>query len=810
MEGKNYSPGNCLIIVLILLQCYLQVLHAEEGDTSASTDLSTALTFRSLYKRIKNSRLSIIPARREIFNNTTPLTLEKCAERCTKETEFECKSFDFDNGKQTCLLQAHNKDDLDVHLITQPYFDHYETNYIKKFNRLPNHVVTLHHDKKIEGVSEEACARRCILEVEFKCQGFDYEAKIKVCWLTTNTPASAGGALLLNDATYYERMPQGALSRFVNYGFGSLRTMSGTNSYFKVVKGELEECAQYCLDGTPQGRKCLSFDYTFGDQTCHLSEYIAANVQGISTNYRFRVMHYELKEDYLRFFYPLPYSVLLANNHKTYKGVTPNRCARMCMEEETFICRSFDYQIQDGTCLLSSKTGSDVGGLFTQGLSQVHHFEMKPMLDCGGNLTEHNTGFASPNWPRNYAPHESCQWRIKVPKHKVIHFKFIYFALGLQTLSPCHEENDRLIFRENLPETVDEFCIRPHTKTIISKTNEMTVNFTSRGGPDEQGFRVFYTADWPCDVTFTKYSGEFASSRWPENYPPGTRCSWQMKAPYGYKVKLMFTQFELEPHAIGTECHNRYDYVSVHDGPSFDSPQLGRYCGANAPFTLFSTGREMYVTFFSDEQIERQGFHAKYLFESRFSSPDGSSTFKTGPRPTLGVYTTPSVAFTNPNNIIPSIKTVQNQTMAGNTDNNVVKQWPLQSSKTTNGANTVMIAIICGLLVLVLLIIVVLFLVCRYYRKRVPHRRNQPNYSFAAESEALNHKPGDKTEDDQTENGDGPYASIEFQPLTVNASFSNPLYGAKHEQQTGVKQPLSPKPAVPPNMPRREPLKTAV
>ena len=38
------------------------------------------------------------------------------------------------------------------------------------------------------------------------------------------------------------------------------------------------------------------------------------------------------------------------------------------------------HQIEEGTCLLSSKTGSDVGGLYNQGFSGVHHFEMKPIL----------------------------------------------------------------------------------------------------------------------------------------------------------------------------------------------------------------------------------------------------------------------------------------------------------------------------------------------------------------------------------------------------------------------------------------------
>lgn len=40
-------------------------------------------------------------------------------------------------------------------------------------------------------------------------------------------------------------------------------------------------------------------------------------------------------------------------------------------------------------------------------------------LDCGGNLTGTAGDFASPNWPRNYAHHETCIWNITVPKHRV-------------------------------------------------------------------------------------------------------------------------------------------------------------------------------------------------------------------------------------------------------------------------------------------------------------------------------------------------------------------------------------------------------
>ena len=52
----------------------------------------------------------------------------------------------------------------------------------------------------------------------------------------------------------------------------------------------------------------------------------------------------------MSYFYATPYAVVLGNNLKTYTRVTPNRCARMCLEEDTFVCKSFDYQVRVTFC----------------------------------------------------------------------------------------------------------------------------------------------------------------------------------------------------------------------------------------------------------------------------------------------------------------------------------------------------------------------------------------------------------------------------------------------------------------------------
>ena len=90
--------------------------------------------------------------------------------------------------------------------------------------------------------------------------------------------------------------PDGPLASFVNYGTGSLPLLDGNQIYNKVMFGlTLGACAQLCLTQTTF--ECASFDYSFSDSSCHMSEYIAANLNGLNHDVMptYRIMHYEKK-----------------------------------------------------------------------------------------------------------------------------------------------------------------------------------------------------------------------------------------------------------------------------------------------------------------------------------------------------------------------------------------------------------------------------------------------------------------------------------------------------------------------------------
>lgn len=101
--------------------------------------------------------------------------------------------------------------------------------------------------------------------------------------------------------------------------------------------------------------------------------------------------------------------------------------------------------------------------------------------------------------------------------------------------------------------------------------------------------------------TITDGSGE-------EKYPKNLNCTWTIEAPADKVVQLTFTKFELEA-ASGGECG---DYVAVYDGENDKATLMGKYCGSKIPPVMRSTSNKMFIKFYTDAFVNRDGFEAKY------------------------------------------------------------------------------------------------------------------------------------------------------------------------------------------------------
>lgn len=80
-------------------------------------------------------------------------------------------------------------------------------------------------------------------------------------------------------------------------------------------------------------------------------------------------------------------------------------------------------------------------------------------------------------------------------------------------------------------------------------------------------------------------------------------CAWLFTTTPGHRIKLVFTEFELEPHQ---EC--AYDHIVVYDGATSESTTLGRFCGSKLPHPLLASSNRMYMAFKSDASVQRKGF----------------------------------------------------------------------------------------------------------------------------------------------------------------------------------------------------------
>ncbi|XP_036393922.1 suppressor of tumorigenicity 14 protein homolog [Megalops cyprinoides] len=99
------------------------------------------------------------------------------------------------------------------------------------------------------------------------------------------------------------------------------------------------------------------------------------------------------------------------------------------------------------------------------------------------------------------------------------------------------------------------------------------------------------------------------SPNFPENYPPKTRCQWQIRAPEHTAIFVKFPFFHVED-----DCSN--DFVYIYDSLSPDESQaITKKCGQRPPtnpLELVSSSNIMLINLISDSEIQRPGFKGEY------------------------------------------------------------------------------------------------------------------------------------------------------------------------------------------------------
>ena len=155
----------------------------------------------------------------------------------------------------------------------------------------------------------------------------------------------------------------------------------------------------------------------------------------------------------------------------------------------------------------------------------------------------------------------------------------------------------------------------------------------------------FFIPVCPKEAIPLSGSGKLSSPNYPiSNYSASTNCTWNITAPAGKYVKLVFTDFALSSCAASCSSGS-CSYVELYDGGSANSPLLGRFCQDSTLKETFSSGHQMFVKFHSGKTVDR-GFEAEYSV-SYPSLPTTSSPTVTLPTTTVTLPTSTAPSTTS-------------------------------------------------------------------------------------------------------------------------------------------------------------------
>ncbi|KAK7817671.1 hypothetical protein U0070_018635, partial [Myodes glareolus] len=227
---------------------------------------------------------------------------------------------------------------------------------------------------------------------------------------------------------------------------------------------------------------------------------------------------------------------------------------------------------------------------------------------CGGLLTKLNGTITTPGWPKEYPPNKNCVWQVIAPSQYRISVKFEFFELeGNEVCKYDYVEIWSGLSSES--KLHGKFCGADVPEVITSHFNNMRIEFKSDNTVSKKGFKAhFFSAE--CEQKIHSPSGLITSPNWPDKYPSRKECTWEISAIPGHRIKLAFSEFEVEQHQ---EC--AYDHLEVFDGDTEKSPILGRLCGSKIPDPLTATGNQMFLRFISDASVQRKGFQATHSTE---------------------------------------------------------------------------------------------------------------------------------------------------------------------------------------------------
>ncbi|CAH1776288.1 unnamed protein product [Owenia fusiformis] len=208
--------------------------------------------------------------------------------------------------------------------------------YMGKFGKDVSQMVFVDPLKVIKGIPIQECAKRCIMNLEFNCESFNYCPSVGDCLLSNlHSPVSE------------------KTGSFKNHSFCDHYTRAYSKSHFSNIPGKViqlkndkiihqhsvDSCAKVCLDETDF--KCQSFDFCISSGICMLSRLHMTDEEATVLPINNTCAHWS--RSLLGQFKPYQDKSIRSGVTLSIGGVSKEACAKTCLEETEFVCKSFDY-----------------------------------------------------------------------------------------------------------------------------------------------------------------------------------------------------------------------------------------------------------------------------------------------------------------------------------------------------------------------------------------------------------------------------------------------------------------------------------
>ncbi|XP_033761795.1 cubilin-like [Pecten maximus] len=238
--------------------------------------------------------------------------------------------------------------------------------------------------------------------------------------------------------------------------------------------------------------------------------------------------------------------------------------------------------------------------------------------ECGGNFTSPYGFIRTPQQPSIYHHNANCSWLITVAPDRVVYFKFTSF--DLEAHSSCNYDYVDLRDGPDLSSPlIGRYCGTVVPDMIRTTSNILLVNFISdysvAGRGFTAGYRTGFGVNQGCGGTLNATSGSFGSIDIDGDgqYENRQDCIWTIIVGRNHLVVLTIASIDIE---MQSTCY--FDGIKIYDGMGDTDPQIGTYCGTNAPGVVRSTSNALTVRFYTDGSVTGIGFNATYRQELAF------------------------------------------------------------------------------------------------------------------------------------------------------------------------------------------------